>query len=247
MNASMQMIKRAIFIFVFFIFSFFAFGETRTFYFARHGQRGDPKYQRKFKHCYEDALMPNGEKQAELLGQYMNSLGFKGTIYVSPYYRTLQTATCAASKLPDALPMVLEPRVQELCGVKDNSGIVRKNKNCITRKEIKENFPRVQIPRGMKFPWRLENERQFQTDQRISDLIDDIMKNEDGDVFIVAHGGVMGSVVREMQRRGANFPNTKAYNCCLFVFMLDTETNNVISCSDETRSYLPEELITDNI
>ena len=86
--------------------SFFA--ETKTFYITRHGQRGDPKYQKKFKYCDEDALMPKGEEQAKRLGQYLNQQGFHGTIYVSPYYRTLQTATFAASQLPD-LPMILEP------------------------------------------------------------------------------------------------------------------------------------------
>ena len=86
------------------------FAETKTIYITRHGQRGDPKYQKKFKFCDEDALMPKGEQQAHLLGKHLASLGFNGTIYVSPYYRTLQTATFAASELPPELPMILEPR-----------------------------------------------------------------------------------------------------------------------------------------
>ena len=51
--------------------AFSAFAETRTFYFTRHGQRGDLKYHFRLKNVAEDRLMPKGIKQAELLGQYM--------------------------------------------------------------------------------------------------------------------------------------------------------------------------------
>ena len=224
--------------------SFFA--ETKTFYITRHGQRGDPKYQKKFKYCDEDALMPKGEEQAKRLGQYLNQQGFHGTIYVSPYYRTLQTATFAASQLPD-LQMILEPRIQEVAGVKDNSGKVRYIKKCITKKEIRTNFPKIKNPGSFKFPWRIENEKESQLDQRVGNMIDDLLKNSDGDVFIVGHGGVMAGVVREMNKRGANFPRTKVYNCCLYKFVFDIESGRVIESSDETLNYLPDELITDNL
>lgn len=226
--------------------TFSVFADTKTFYFTRHGQRGDPKYQKKFKFCDEDALMPKGELQATLLGQYLNQQGFKGTIYVSPYYRTLQTATFAAKALPD-LPMILEPRAQEVTSVKNNSGKVYKIKKCITKKEIKENFPKVKVPRGMKFPWRYENEKQSQLDERLGAMIDDLAKRNEGDVFVVCHGGCMGGIVREMNKRGAEFPRTKVYNCCLYKFTMDTDTGKVISWSDETLNYLPDELITDNL
>ena len=221
--------------------------ETKTIYITRHGQRGDPKYQKKFKFCDEDALMPKGEEQAHLLGKHLASLGFNGTIYVSPYYRTLQTATFAASELPSELPMILEPRIQEMVRVKDNSGIVGRTKKCLTKKEIKQNFPRVRIPRGMKFPWRLDNERQAQLDERIGSVIDDILENSSGDVFFVCHGGMMSGVIREMQKRGAEFPKRKTPNCCLYVFTFDTETKKVVSARDDTLLYLPDDLVTDNL
>ena len=59
--------KRTLVIFAAFLLAISCFAETKTFYFTRHGQRGDPKYQRKFKYCDEDALMPKGEEQAKLL------------------------------------------------------------------------------------------------------------------------------------------------------------------------------------
>lgn len=222
-----------------------ASAETKTFYFTRHGQRGDPKYQRKFKNCDEDALMPKGEEQAAHLGKYLNQKGFNGTIYVSPYYRTLQTATIAANQMKE-MPMVIEPRCQEVSHLKNSSGKPYRVKNCITKKELKDIFPSIKIPRGMKFPWRLENEREDQKDLRIGKMIDDIAKTS-GDAFIVCHGGIMASVVREMNKRGASFPRKKCYNCCLYSFTMDTETGRIISFSDETLNYLPNDLITDNL
>ena len=68
----------------------------------------------------------------------------------------------------------------------------------------------------MKFPWRLENEKESLADERISSLIDDLLLNTEGDILIVCHGGIINSVVREMNKRGADFPRQKNYNCCLY-------------------------------
>lgn len=239
--------KKIIIAFTALLLTFNVFADTKTFYFTRHGQRGDPKYQKRFKFCDEDALMPKGEEQAIRLGQYLNEQGFEGTIYVSPYYRTLQTATFASNQLPE-MPMYVETRIQECASVKDNSGKIRYLKKCITKKEIKENFPKIKFQKGnFKYPWRIDNEKQSQMDARCANLIDDLIKNKPGDAFVVAHGGVLPGVVREMNKRGANFPRTKVYNCCLYKFVVDTDTGKVIEWSDETLKYLPDELITDNL
>ncbi len=238
--------KRTLVIFAAFLLAISCFAETKTFYFTRHGQRGDPKYQRKFKYCDEDALMPKGEEQAKLLGQYLNKLGFNGTIIVSPYYRTIQTATFAASQMAP-MPMIFDERAQEVSHLKNNSGKPFRIKKCITKKELKTFFPNIKIPRKIKFPWRLDNETEAQKDERIGKMIDDLAKNTKGDVFVVCHGGIMASVVREMNKRGAAFPRKKCYNCCLYTFTMDLETGKIISWSDETLNYLPDDLITDNL
>ncbi len=220
--------------------------ETRTFYFTRHGQRGDPRWQKHFKYLNEDALMPNGEEQAKQLGLYLKSLDFKGPVYVSPYYRTLQTATFAANQFTDE-KLILEPRLQEIVGLKDTSGKVRHTKKCLTKKEIKENFPNVRIPRGTKFPWRLENESQVQQDGRIDQMVTDVLKKTEGDVFFVCHGAIMASVIRVMNNRGADFPRKKVYNCCLYSFTFDTKTGKVVEFRDHTLEFLSGDLITDNL
>ena len=82
-------------------------------------------------------------------------------------------------------------------------------KKCLSKKEIKENFPQVIIPKSVKFPWRLENEKSDFADERISLLIDDFLENTEGDIFVVCHGGIMNSVVREMNKLGGRLFQSK--------------------------------------
>ena len=223
-----------------------AFSQERTFYFARHGQRGDLRYQIAFRNCTEDRLMPNGIAQAEALGDYLKKIGFDGTVLVSPYYRTLETAAVACTRF-GAEKMTVEPACQEVTGLKNASQPVRTTKKCLTKKEIKQNFPGAVIPKKMRFPWRLENERESKADERISLFIDSLISDTSGDVLVVCHGGIMNSVVREMNRRGADFPRQKNYNCCLYSFTFDVQTDTVVRWADETLNFMPDELYTDNL
>lgn len=236
--------KKILFVLGLVVFGSLGFAETRTFYIARHGQRGSTQYVMNLKNCKDDRLMPKGERQAEQLGLYMKKIGFDGAIYVSPYYRTLQTGTIACNQFTSR-KMIVDPEIQEVTGMKGTNprGI---SKSCITKKEIKKYFPNVIIPKNMKFPWRYENERQSVCDERTNAVIEKYLKSPE-DVFLVCHGGLLNSFVREMNKRGANFKKRTNYNCCLFSFTLDTETGLVTECSDRTFEYLSDDLITDNL
>jgi hypothetical protein len=118
----------------------------------------------------------------------------------------------------------------------------------LTKKELAELYPNIQDPKKVKFPWRLENEKQDQADQRIGQMIDDFLKNTEGDIFVVCHGGILSSVIREMQKRGSEFSRPRFnYNCCLYSFTFDTETNRVIDAQDLTPEFMPSNLYTDNL
>ena len=54
-----------------------------------------------------------GVQQSKWLGQRLKALGFKGKIYASPYYRTVATASYAASQC--GLKVYPDARVQERC------------------------------------------------------------------------------------------------------------------------------------
>ena len=190
--------------------------------------------------------MPKGVLQAQAVGEYLKKLGFEGTVFVSPYYRTLETASLACERM-GIKKMILEPRAQEVTGLKSLSKPVGITKKCLSKKEIKQNFPQVVIPKKVKFPWRLENEKSDFADERISLLIEDFLKNTEGDLLVVCHGGIMNSVVREMNKRGAAFPRQKNYNCCLYSFTFDEKTQKIIRFADETPNFMPNELYTDNL
>lgn len=179
-------------------------------------------------------------------GRLPEKIGFDGTVFVSPYFRTLETAAIACARF-GAEKMTVEPACQEVTGLKNASQPVRTTKKCLTKKEIKQNFPGAVVPKKMRFPWRLENERESQADERISAFIDDLLSCTEGDVLVVCHGGIINSVVREMNKRGADFPRQKNYNCCLYSFTFDVQTNTVVRCADETLNFMPDELYTDNL
>lgn len=232
---------------ILFSFSALFFAQTKTLYFTRHGQRGDLKYHVRLKNVSEDRLMPKGIEQAKALGQYMKKIGFEGDIYVSPYYRTLETAFYACNEFTEQ-NLILEPKCQEVTGLKNASKGVYKLKTGITKKELKNLFPKVTIPKRVKFPWRIENEKQEQADKRIDILIEEILQKDAENAFIVCHGGILNSVIREMNKREANFVRPrKNYNCCLYSFTIDVNTKKVVSCADLTSEYMPSELYTDNL
>ena len=94
--------KKLIFFLTLTFLAFSTFAETRTFYFTRHGQRGDLKYHFRLKNVAEDRLMPKGIKQAELLGQYMKQMGIKAQ-WVKPW-----TITTKDSDFSSKLQNILE-------------------------------------------------------------------------------------------------------------------------------------------
>jgi hypothetical protein len=51
-----------------------------------------------------------------------------------------------------------------------------------------------------------------------------------------------------MQKRGSEFSRPRFnYNCCLYSFTFDTETNRVINAQDLTPEFMPSNLYTDNL
>lgn len=227
--------------------AFSSFAETRTFYFTRHGQRGDLKYHYRLQNVTEDRLMPKGIIQAELLGQYMKKINFQGQIYVSPYYRTLETATVACNQFTTQ-KLILEPRIQEVSHTKNGTKKPYKLKAAITKKELKTLFPNVIVPSKAKFPWRLDNEKPSDISLRVGKMIEDLLNETTGDVFVVCHGGILNYVIGHMESYHSTFSRPRFnYNCCLYSFTFDTETNRVIDAQDLTPEFMPSNLYTDNL
>ena len=72
--------------------------------------------------------------QAQTVGEYLKKIGFEGTVFVSPCYRTLETASLACERM-GIKTIILEPRAQEVTGLKSLSKPVGITKKCLSKKK----------------------------------------------------------------------------------------------------------------
>lgn len=72
--------------------------------------------------------------QAQTVGEYLKKIGFEGTVFVSPCYRTLETASLACERM-GIKTMILEPRAQEVAGLKSLSNLWVLQKNVCQKKK----------------------------------------------------------------------------------------------------------------
>lgn len=210
---------------------------ARTVYVTRHGQVGDRNY---FDQAVKDIkLTPLGSEQAQLLAEYLTGkLKFNGTIYVSPLYRTIETGTFTAKLINKKV--ILEPGIQEIAPKQTIRGM--------TFAEIEARFPGLTVP-GKRFTdkWRLSFEDNAARQKRVGDTLDRILAESTGDLLLVGHGGIVGNLVVEFNKRlapGVSGIKGIAWNCSLFAFELN-EKNEVVKAS-YTTEYMPDSKVTNN-
>jgi broad specificity phosphatase PhoE len=210
---------------------------ARTIYVTRHGQVGDRNYFD--KSVKEIKLTPLGIEQAKLLAEYLTKkLKFNGTIYVSPLYRTIETGIFTANLIHKKV--ILEPGIQEIAPQKTPRGM--------TLKEIQARFPNQTIP-GKTFidKWRLSFENNAARQKRVGETLDRILAESTGDLLLVGHGGIVGNLVVEFNKRlapGAKEIKGIAWNCSLFTFELNDQ-NQVVKSSYTTK-YMDDSKVTNN-
>jgi len=214
-------------------------GEKHTLYLVRHGQIEDGKLNAPTK---ETALTPLGEEQAKLVGEHLKNSGFQGTIYASPYYRTLQTASFICDALDTKF--IVDAGLQEAGPSKTGKEMTRIRFGC-TKDQFTKYFPRCIVPEDFPEPWRFHNESKEQRDARMVGAMDELLnKTPGGNVLFVSHGGIMTVLRKELEKRGGKISGNN-WNCCLLVYELD-ENNNVVACHKETEKYFTPMQQTDN-
>jgi len=211
---------------------------ARTVYVVRHGQVGDKNfYDAPVK---EPKLTPLGIEQAQMLANFLvKQKNFNGKILVSPIYRTIETGIYVGTLL-DNRPVILEPGIQEVARGKTYPGM--------TLAQINERFPGKTIP-GSTFKdlWRVSFESNDARQQRVNAALDRILKEHDGDLLLVTHGGVVGNLYRALEAKklpGAKLNRGSAWNCSLHIYELDD--NNRVTSSAYTTEYMPDAKITSN-
>lgn len=210
---------------------------ARTIYVTRHGQVGYP-----MKEIRETRLTELGVSQAQSLANYLvKDLKFKGNIYVSPFYRTIETASFTGKLLDQKL--ILEPGIQEVATypVPTPPGM--------SFAKIESYFPGLTVP-GKRFvdQWRLCNESHLERNKRVAKVLDIILAEDKGDILFVGHGASVVSLVQALNRKIVLREVRKikgiAWNCALYIFELNDQDQ--VTGGKYTTSYMADRDITNN-
>ncbi len=214
-------------------------GEKRMLYVVRHGQAGEKGFR---SPTQETILTPLGEEQAKCAGAYLKKIGFKGTVYASPIYRTMQTASFICDALD--VKFIIEAGLQEHSLPKNPEDVQTIVPYGCSREQFAQYFPRAIIPEDYVYPWRVSKETEENRTIRMEKTLDKLLAKTKGNLLLVTHGGSMGALRRILAKRGGA-PKGTIWNCALLVYELD-ENGKVISCRIDTEKYLTDMQMTNN-
>ena len=216
--------------------------QGRTLYITRHGQVGDPAYK---AFNGERALTGLGQQQAKQLGEYLKQQNFRGKVYVSPLYRTLQTAMNIADITKS--PVLVDPGLQEYSPVlpERNSGKYSICNEGMQFAEISKYFPEVSPSKRFVFPWRVMNEPENMRHARSEKTVNAILTETSGDILLVGHSATVKSLMLVLSKRAKQPVKAIPWNCCLITVTLD-DNGQVIKYTEDTGKYLKPEQITNN-
>ncbi|NKB68861.1 MAG: hypothetical protein GKR89_17485 [Candidatus Latescibacteria bacterium] len=181
-----------------------------------------------------------GHRQAKLLGRALKEHGFAGTIYSSPYLRTVETAQGIAAVTGAKVLLAAEMREY----------VIRENQmddfTGATQEALVAAYPPLQPTENFPYPWWTDTiETDADIEARVAPLIDRVAGGQD-DALLVGHGASVQGVHRYILRRRA--PDQLdhggiCWNCCLSSFALgpDFKTLRLMDVA-----HLPDEAITSN-
>ena len=205
----------------------------------RHGQRapiagredGDPP------------LTADGRKQAELAGQYLRKLNFRGRIIASPYRRTLETASLIVRSTGGRI--LVCPEIQEFMRGKGKPHIKQR-----TVAELRQEFPLIAETATLNFPWAISGpETLFTLPDRIERALCSVAyPDPESDVLLVSHGALLKGLDLLMKGiRGPELPKWKTvnWNCSISEYRLKKNAPPVCIRLFDV-SFLPDELVTSN-
>ena len=209
-----------------------SFSDSRDFrriYVARHGQRtsgGDP------------SLTRLGVEQAKLLAQRIQEIGFKGKIYVSPYLRTVETASEISKLL--GVKMILTPEIQERThkeGIPDIKGR--------SLAELDKLFPSL-ISKDSKLSdnWVYADNFGEKLDARVAETIEEALEGDCCDFILVGHKATVKAALKYLCKKANCQVDTEIWNCELayFIALPDGSIKFVSSGVD----FIPPDKVTNN-
>lgn len=203
-------------------------------YITRHGQVAPKEH-------YGDVQFPAGDPpltkvgrlQAEYLAKYMQSVGFCGKIFSSPYVRTLETAEIIAAQTGSVIVpwapmreiMKTQQAAEEFCG--------------LTIEQIRARFSHIAPDAELPYPWWSGcAETEEDVFARVGAGFSTLSVTEDA--MFVGHGASAGHLINYL-----NIPKKSGrllYNCSLSVF----DTQSTAQCKYMETAYLPYNLVGQN-
>ena len=135
----------------------------------------------------DPALTALGRRQAEWLGRRLLQLGFQGTIYSSPYRRTMETAELVAAVV--GCSIVPEPHLQEYVQCEGVPAF-----DALTLDTAHVLYPHVRADVSLPRRWLAAGPEEFEdVVVRVTPFIDRLLAHPDGDVLLVGHGATVNA------------------------------------------------------
>ena len=218
---------------------------------TRHGQvlpAGNESWSHADYPSGDGPLSELGQQQATWLGQHLKTLSFNGSIFSSPYRRTVETA-CAIAAVVDTVVQPAAPLREIVKRVEQLERFVGLSadglRNLHTRVEPAKDFEDVW--------WTPQAEDDDGVEARVAPFVDTLIDQDSTDVdrhvLLVGHGASTGGVIRHLLRRSAPEligPPDPGWNCALTSFCC----HGVDGPSELIRlmetDHLPEDAVTSN-
>ncbi len=190
----------------------------------------------------EDPVLTDlGREQAARLGQKLSRIGLQGSVYSSPYRRTLETADIIAAQINAAvyperalqewIPTHGKPRFRHL-----------------TIEQIQKLYERVPESAGLPDEWLFEgpeNERAVQV--RLKPFIDQLIATGQ-DVLLVGHGASVDGCRDLLLSEAVSSERTEwglSWNCGLTTYEIDKDGNAELLRLNDVE-HLLQKMITSN-
>ncbi len=157
-------------------------------YLIRHGETtGD--IENRFGGDYEDHLTPKGENQARELGQLLKDKNIEIVLH-SPRIRAVETAKIVSE--------IINAPLEEIHSLRErnNYGIL----TGLTKTEAEEKFPEdfAKIQKDKTYHAVTNSESYDELKERVVKAFDEISKRHNQVIAVITHGGVIGSIAREI-------------------------------------------------
>lgn len=215
---------------------------SRRIFLVRHGQPCFQHVLPGIDHEFppgDPVLSGLGMTQAEKLSGELIARGFDGTIWVSPYLRTIYTALPIARKLRRA--MHLTPQIQEI------SFFEQPNTSGEGWRQVYADEPEY-LAGGVPAGWVLSGpETAADVERRVVGFLLERLEREPGDMLIVCHGAPLKELLKFMRR--ARTPEAADdgpfWNCALNLFEYRDQAFEP-KLSNDT-GFLEEDEVTSNL